>query len=689
MSAPNQKNNFSQVEAVSRCRKVKEDKIQTGFGLLKLADEEVTVHNDNLDEAFHTLRTQTWEKHNLLSRQESEANDTIEATGRKLRLSELVDKLRGLKSALRFSEETHKRLMGVKELTMQKRAAFLIRLSGLELRQTLERNELMMAQLRVAQTVAQIRGIEFNSIKDVTERRRKQTDNDFSIQQAQMKAQKECEQLREIQLCKVKHMGEFNDLDIANMEEIEDLLAFQKEEEFTMVAKHITLESEAGSAFNKQKNTLEAHQLLSRQKENAMQKMRAERRQAKQVSKVNRVALKQRERAYVAENGILSSSIKDDGEAASDDDGTSSQGSTSQRASAVSLSLTDNTQGTNDDEEEDDAIKTAGNSEAQMNAARNAVNNNGTFTEEESELKTMIDIGRERQRALETHHRKELSELRAQHKAQLSAKQREHRKKLNEVTRDHEEEIETLKAEQESDMSDLLRTQALARDQQTDTQNSLNVLGMMLPAHILAEIEAGKTPEPTEFSKVTIFFTDIHQFKTIVASVDSVLILNLLSALYTKFDDVIAKYDSLYKVECVADTYMVCSGLSSNHGDKTEEEILADTEAALRCIKELQEVVGAIDMDSLGIHEFGLQIRVGVHSGPVFAGLVGNKMSRYCLFGDSVNTASRMCTNSEAGCTLISPSTYEIVKDCSDMQFEDREGVEVKGKGKMNTYWFS
>jgi class 3 adenylate cyclase len=214
---------------------------------------------------------------------------------------------------------------------------------------------------------------------------------------------------------------------------------------------------------------------------------------------------------------------------------------------------------------------------------------------------------------------------------------------------------------------------------------------MMLPGHIMAELESGKTPEPAEFSTVTIFFTDIYKFKQMVATVvDSVQILELLNTLYSKFDDVISKYDGLYKVECVSDTYMVASGLSHSD-DKTHEEIQADTEAALMCCKELQEVAKSIDMEELGMMpEFDkLEIRIGVHSGPVFAGLVGNKMSRYCLFGDSVNTASRMCTNSEPGRICVSPKTQEIGKNLKGMKFEQRSDVEVKGKGKMVTYWLS
>ncbi|KAJ3412699.1 Guanylate cyclase 2G [Chytridiales sp. JEL 0842] len=705
-AAPQKDAGFSQTEAVSRCRNVKEAKIKTKFALLKLSDEEVTVYNDNLDETFHTHRTQLTEQAGLLVRQENEAKETIQAASRKLRLGNLIDKLTALKLSLRFAEVQHQSLLSFKDITRQKREAFQVRLARLEQRQTTERTELLMAQQRVAMTVAHVRSIELNKIKNTSERRRKLKDNEISIQQVQMKSQKESEDLRELQLCKVKHLGELNDLDIFNAEELEDLQAVQKQEEFDMVAKHVEAEAEAVAVFEKQRMTFEATQLLERQKGQSFQTLRNQKRQLKLSEKAKRAAARNRERALLAENLLLSDCLKEEGE----DDIASSEASGSERNSISTGMESRSNVDANEERDEDVEEKTAA-TEATMNAEKNAADSrNGVedmvLTEEERELKTLLDIGRERQRALQAHHKKLLTELRVQHKTQFQGKQREHRKKIQEMTHDHAEELETLKADQEVAMEgeknrfgfrmgvltdrsiclELLKTQAIAREQQADTESSLSVLGTMLPGHIMAEIEQGKTPEPAEFNLVTVFFTDIYKFKEIVASTEPVLILNLLNALHTKFDEVISKYESLYKVECVSDTYMVASGLSHND-DKTPEEVKADTEAVFRCVKELQEVAGRIDLDGLGI-EGELRIRVGVHSGPVFAGLVGNQMmSRYCLFGDTVNTASRMCTNSEPGRILVSPNTYELCQDIRGIAFEERGAVNVKGKGSMTTYW--
>ncbi|KAI9332243.1 guanylate cyclase A/atrial natriuretic peptide receptor [Obelidium mucronatum] len=196
----------------------------------------------------------------------------------------------------------------------------------------------------------------------------------------------------------------------------------------------------------------------------------------------------------------------------------------------------------------------------------------------------------------------------------------------------------------------------------------------------MEKIELGIQPEPESFSCVSLFFTDIAGFKKLVGAVPPVQILQLLNVLYTKFDEIILKYPQLYKVESVSDTYMVATGLSVSP-EAPPQEYSECAVQALRCCTELQSLVNSMDFTNIvGHHK--IELRIGIHSGTVNAGLIGTKMSRYCLFGDTVNTASRMCTTGEPGKIQVSMQTIQVLGDNDNFEFESRGDIEVKGKGE-------
>ncbi|KAI9339870.1 guanylyl cyclase [Obelidium mucronatum] len=233
--------------------------------------------------------------------------------------------------------------------------------------------------------------------------------------------------------------------------------------------------------------------------------------------------------------------------------------------------------------------------------------------------------------------------------------------------------------------TELLETQLQSEEMRADTAVSQNLLGMMLPAHIMEKLEMGVQPEPEQFNCVTLFFTDINDFKKLVGHISPVKILQLLNVLYTKFDDIIAKYSQLYKVESVSDTYMVAAGLSSTK-ESTADDATECTIQALKCCIELQALVDGMDFSEI-VGSHSIKLRIGIHSGTINAGLIGTKMSRYCLFGDTVNTASRMCTTGEPSKIQVSPQTIQVLGEDDQFEFEVRGEIEVKGKGRMTTYW--
>ena len=150
-------------------------------------------------------------------------------------------------------------------------------------------------------------------------------------------------------------------------------------------------------------------------------------------------------------------------------------------------------------------------------------------------------------------------------------------------------------------------------------------------------MKRGNPVKPESFQCVTIFFSDIVKFTEIAAQSTPMEIVDFLNDLYTLFDSIIANYD-VYKVETVGDAYMVVSGLPIRNGNEHAKQIS-------RMSLELLHRIGQFQIKHLPGCE--VKLRIGIHSGSVAAGVIGLKMPRYCLFGDAVNTASRMESHGE------------------------------------------
>nr|KAI8750182.1 atrial natriuretic peptide receptor 1-like [Biomphalaria glabrata] len=210
-----------------------------------------------------------------------------------------------------------------------------------------------------------------------------------------------------------------------------------------------------------------------------------------------------------------------------------------------------------------------------------------------------------------------------------------------------------------------------------EKQKSEELLKQMLPASVADRLKAGLTVEPEFYDCVSIYFSDIVGFTEICSILKPVQIVNLLNDVYTCFDAVIGNYD-VYKVETIGDAYMVVSGLPSRNGSEHARQIARMSLALLSVVS---------GFTPLNTCEDQLKLRIGLHSGPVCAGVVGLKMPRYCLFGDAVNTASRMESNGVELKIHMSFNTADILKTFGKFIIQKRGALEIKGKGIMETYW--
>ncbi|XP_074175093.1 atrial natriuretic peptide receptor 1 isoform X2 [Rhinolophus sinicus] len=203
------------------------------------------------------------------------------------------------------------------------------------------------------------------------------------------------------------------------------------------------------------------------------------------------------------------------------------------------------------------------------------------------------------------------------------------------------------------------------------------LLYQILPHSVAEQLKRGETVQAEAFDSVTIYFSDIVGFTALSAESTPMQVVTLLNDLYTCFDAVIDNFD-VYKVETIGDAYMVVSGLPVRNGRLHAREVARMALALLDAVRSFRIRHRPQEQ---------LRLRIGIHTGPVCAGVVGLKMPRYCLFGDTVNTASRMESNGEALKIHLSSETKAVLEEFGEFELELRGDVEMKGKGRVRTYW--
>jgi guanylate cyclase len=208
----------------------------------------------------------------------------------------------------------------------------------------------------------------------------------------------------------------------------------------------------------------------------------------------------------------------------------------------------------------------------------------------------------------------------------------------------------------------------LDEEKKTSEKLLLNVL----PKEIAPVLKSGKETIADRFDSASILFADIVDFSRLSVEMAPEEMVEMLNYVFSHFDSLVEKYD-LEKIRTIGDNYMIASGVPRPRKDHAK----AMANLALNMAEFIQKLPSE--------NGSSIDFRIGINSGPVVAGVIGRHKFQYDIWGDAVNTASRMESQGVAGKIQVTAATHELIKE--DFVFEQRGPVDIKGKGQMNT-WF-
>ena len=226
-----------------------------------------------------------------------------------------------------------------------------------------------------------------------------------------------------------------------------------------------------------------------------------------------------------------------------------------------------------------------------------------------------------------------------------------------------------------ADITDTIRSHRL-----NQAQAGSDLLYDNFPKPVADQLRSGRKVEPESHSCVSIFFSDIVGFTDISSKLTPMKVSNMLDRLYNSFDDLSRTHD-VFKIETIGDAYLAVTNLVSDQKDHAKRIV----DFAIEALHAANQTVIDVDDPSLGC----VNMRVGLHSGPVVASVVGSRNLKYSIFGDTVNVAARMEQNSENNRIHSSDITTKLlqIQDPS-RSIRPRGSIKVKGKAlPMETFW--
>jgi len=194
----------------------------------------------------------------------------------------------------------------------------------------------------------------------------------------------------------------------------------------------------------------------------------------------------------------------------------------------------------------------------------------------------------------------------------------------------------------------------------------------ILPANVAEELKETGRVQPVHFEEVSILFADFKEFTNIVASIPSKKLIRELNDIFQNFDDIMENV-GLEKIHTIGDAYVAAGGLPKE-----------DPEHALTCVNAAKDMIDYLTKRN-ETNSIKWKVRIGIHSGPITAGVVGKKKFTYDVFGDTVNIAARIESASEEGRINISAYTHDLVKGHINCDYRGK--INAKGKGDLDMYF--
>ncbi len=213
---------------------------------------------------------------------------------------------------------------------------------------------------------------------------------------------------------------------------------------------------------------------------------------------------------------------------------------------------------------------------------------------------------------------------------------------------------------------------------EVEKKRSENLLLNILPAEIAQELKIKGKADARGFDLVSMLFTDFKGFTQASEKMSARELIEEINECFKAFDHICETY-GIEKIKTIGDAYMAAGGIPVPSDTSVKNTVLAGLEMQAFISQRIQEKIAK--------NEIYFEMRLGIHTGPVVAGIVGVKKFQYDIWGDTVNTASRMESSGGIGKVNISEDTYNLIKDDDEFTFESRGKIEVKGKGEIEMFF--